>query len=37
MNDLDDEMMHYYGDTLSEANDELSKYTEHLNSLTSVL
>ena len=34
--DLDDQMMHYYEDTLSAANEELSKYTGHMEHLTGV-
>jgi hypothetical protein len=37
LNELDKTMLHYYGDTLSAANEELSKYTDHLESLTGVL
>ena len=34
--ELDDQMMHYYEDTLSAANEELSKYTDHMEHLTGV-
>ena len=34
---LDKEMIHYYGDTLAAAEDELSHYTDSLEHLTSVL
>ena len=37
LNELDDEMLHYYEDTLSAASDELATYTDHLEHLTSVL
>ena len=37
LNDLDKEMMHYYGDTLDAASEELSYYTDQLSNLTSVL
>lgn len=37
LNDLDKEMMHYYGDTLDAAADELSYYTDQLEHLNSVL
>jgi hypothetical protein len=34
--ELDDQMMHYYEDTLAAANEELSKYTDHMEHLTGV-
>lgn len=34
--DLDNEMMHYYEDTLSAATEELGDYTDHMEHLTSV-
>ena len=37
LNDLDKKMMHYYGDTLDAASEELSYYTDQLSNLTSVL
>lgn len=37
LNELDKEMMHYYEDTLDAASEELSKYTDHMEHLTSVL
>lgn len=37
LNELDDEMLHYYEDTLSAASDELATYTDHLEHLTGVL
>lgn len=37
LNELDDKMMHYYGDTLEAATDELSKYTDQMDHLTSVM
>jgi hypothetical protein len=30
-------MMHYYGDTLDAANEEISKYTDNMEHLSSVL
>lgn len=35
--DLDKRMMHYYGDTLELADKEISKFTNHLEHLTSVM
>ena len=37
LQDLDKEMLEYYGNTIDLANDELSKYTDHMEHLTSVL
>ena len=37
LKNLDDQMMEYYGNTLNLANEELSKYTNHMKNLTSVL
>jgi hypothetical protein len=37
LNDLDETMMHYYGDTLDMAMDEISKYIDHMDHLTEVL
>ena len=37
LQDLDKEMLEYYGNTINLANDELSKYTDHMEHLTSVL
>lgn len=37
LQDLDKEMLEYYGNTIDLANDELSKYTDHIEHLTSVL
>lgn len=37
LNELDDEMKHYYEDTLDAASEELSKYTGRLEHLTEVL
>ena len=37
LNELDKEMMAYYGETLSKANEELDKYTSRMDSLTKVL
>ena len=37
LNELDKEMMHYYEDTLDAASEELSKYTDRMEHLTSVL
>lgn len=37
LQDLDKEMLEYYGNTIDLANDELSKYTNHMEHLTSVL
>ena len=37
LKDLDDQMMEYYGNTLDLANEELSKYTTHMENLTSAL
>ena len=37
LKNLDDQMMEYYGNTLNSANEELSKYTNHMKNLTSVL
>lgn len=37
LNELDKEMMHYYEDTLDAASKELSKYTDRMEHLTSVL
>ena len=37
LNDLDETMMHYYGETLSMAAEELAKYTDHMEHLTEVL
>ena len=34
--DLDDQMMHYYGDTLEAASEELADYTDHMEHLTDV-
>lgn len=34
--ELDDQMMHYYEDTLAAANEELADYTDHMEHLTSV-
>ena len=34
--DLDNQMMHYYEDTLSAASEELADYTDHMEHLTSV-
>lgn len=37
LQDLDKEMLEYYGNTIDLANDKLSKYTDHMEHLTSVL
>lgn len=37
LQDLDKEMLEYYGNTIDLANDELSKYIDHMEHLTSVL
>ena len=37
LQDLDKEMLEYYGNTIDLANDELSKYTDHMEHLTNVL
>ena len=37
LNDLDETMIHYYGETLSMAAEELAKYTDHMEHLTKVL
>ena len=37
LNDLDKTMMHYYGETLSMAAEELSNYVDHMEHLTEVL
>lgn len=37
LQNLDKEMLEYYGNTIDLANDELSKYTDHMEHLTSVL
>lgn len=37
LQDLDKEMLEYYGNAIDLANDELSKYTDHMEHLTSVL
>lgn len=37
LKNLDDQMMEYYGNTLNSANEELSKYTNHMKNLTSIL
>ena len=37
LNELDDEMLNYYGDTLSSAQEELSTYTDRMEHLNSVL
>ena len=34
--DLDDQMMHYYRDTLTAAGEELANYTDHMEHLTGV-
>ena len=37
IHELDKAMLHYYGDTLKAASEELSIYTDHMEHLTSVL
>lgn len=37
LNDLDKTMMHYYGETLSMAAEELANYVDHMEHLTEVL
>lgn len=37
LNELDETMMHYYGETLAMAADEIAKYTDHMEHLTEVL
>lgn len=37
LNELDKTMMHYYGETLAMAADEIAKYTDHMEHLTEVL
>lgn len=37
LQDLNKEMLEYYGNTIDLANDELSKYTDHMEHLTNVL
>ena len=37
LQELDKEMMNYYGETLSAANEEIGKYTDRMDSLNSVL
>lgn len=37
IHELDKAMLHYYGDTLKAASEELSVYTDHMEHLTSVL
>lgn len=37
LNDLDETMMHYYGETLSMAAEELANYVDHMEHLTEVL